>query len=376
MREQGGLEWSNILVSLWMEDISSTSSSTWYCVWEHAVDFTSVKPVGHHLAGLDHPPNSVYIALSADGAQRDYFRVGSEQSSSARERTVESGPVRQSYTDSALESVLLHQNKLSRLLQEQERLVARCGPALCDPTGLARKGQVRLSQMQQAVQARKKELDALRESLKTRQDIIQRRRHELQEGSLHLDAIASRGANVTSSLPELQRNLQDTQKAVARERARLLRDLDLIYPIQLEEARTLLYSIVALPLPNGVASTTKNASALVHKLPLEQVGSALAFVAQLVLLLSAYLHIPLPYPLTIIESKAIVRDGISIMNGPRAFVLDGRGTELYRYEYAVFLLNKNIEQLMNKCQVPVLDLRNTLPNLKNLLMTLSALPVT
>lgn len=218
--------------------------------------------------------------------------------------------------------------------------------------------------------------DPVRESLKTRQDIIHRRRHELHEGSLRLDAIASRGANVTSTLTELQRNLQDTQKAVARERARLLRDLDLIYPIQLEEARTLLYSIVALPLPNGVASTTKNASALVHKLPLEEVGSALAFVAQLVLLLSAYLHIPLPYPLTIIESKAIVRDGISIMNGPRAFVLDGRGTELYRYEYAVFLLNKNIEQLMNKCHVPVLDLRNTLPNLKNLLMTLSAVPVT
>lgn len=54
------------------------------------------------------------------------------------------------------------------------------------------------------------------------------------------------------------------------------------------------------------------------------------------------------------------------------FVLHGHGTEPYRYEYAVFLLNKDIEQLMNQHGVPVLDLRNTLPNVKNLLVTLSA----
>lgn len=226
----------------------------------------------------------------------------------------------------------------------------------------------------------------MRESLPSRQEVLRRRREALRQGSLHLHHDTSPGANVCSRLDELRQTRDEVRKEVARQRARLLRDLDLIYPIQLEHARDLLYSIVALPLPNGVASTTKNASALVHKLPLEEVGSALAFVAQLVLLLSSYLHIPLPYPLTTLGSKAIVRDGISIMNGPRAyvscivshssFVLHGRGTELYRYEYAVFLLNKNIEQLMNKCHVPVLDLRNTLPNLKNLLMTLSAAPVT
>lgn len=49
MRLQGGLQWRNMLVSLWIEDINSTSSSRWHCVWEHAVDFTSVKPVGHHV---------------------------------------------------------------------------------------------------------------------------------------------------------------------------------------------------------------------------------------------------------------------------------------------------------------------------------------
>lgn len=56
----------------------------------------------------------------------------------------------------------------------------------------------------------------------------------------------------------------------------------------------------------------------------------------------------------------------------QSFILSGKNNELYRYEYAVFLLNKNIERLMNQFGVPMLDLRNTLPNLKNLLVTLSA----
>ncbi|CCU98426.1 unnamed protein product [Malassezia sympodialis ATCC 42132] len=212
--------------------------------------------------------------------------------------------------------------------------------------------------------------------MQIRQRDIESRREELHQGSIELTNTTSLSERARSTLEELQQTRADVQNDVTNQRARLTRDLDLIYHIQLEHARDLLYSIVALPLPNAVASTTKNASALVHKLPLEEVGSALAFVAQLVLLLSSYLHIPLPYPLTTVGSKAIVRDGISIMNGPRAFILHGRGTELYRYEYAVFLLNKNIEQLMNKCHVPVLDLRNTLPNLKNLLMTLSAASAT
>lgn len=36
---------------------------------------------------------------------------------------------------------------------------------------------------------------------------------------------------------------------------------------------------------------------------------------------------------------------ISMMRGPRAFPLYGRGVDRYRFDYGVFLLNKNIEQV-------------------------------
>ena len=56
------------------------------------------------------------------------------------------------------------------------------------------------------------------------------------------------------------------------------------------------------------------------------------------------------------------------------FPLYAKGVEHYRYEYAAFLVNKNIEQLMNVNNVTVLDIRHTLPNLKNLIVTVSAAP--
>jgi hypothetical protein len=50
--------------------------------------------------------------------------------------------------------------------------------------------------------------------------------------------------------------------------------------------------------------------------------------------------------------------------------------ERYRYEYAAFLLNKDIEQLMNVHSVTVIDIRHTLPNIKNLMVTVAAAPPT
>ncbi|ORY89124.1 hypothetical protein BCR35DRAFT_192899 [Leucosporidium creatinivorum] len=57
--------------------------------------------------------------------------------------------------------------------------------------------------------------------------------------------------------------------------------------------------------------------------------------------------------------------------GPRALPLSPKGVDRYRFGYAVFLLNTNIEQLMYSQGLTVIDLRNTLPNLKSLILALS-----
>lgn len=62
-------------------------------------------------------------------------------------------------------------------------------------------------------------------------------------------------------------------------------------------------------------------------------------------LLAAYLSVPLCYPIQCRGSRSVIVDEISMMKGPRAFPLWGKGVDRYRFDYAVFLLNKNIEQV-------------------------------
>lgn len=50
-------------------------------------------------------------------------------------------------------------------------------------------------------------------------------------------------------------------------------------------------------------------------------------------------------------------------NAMHSFPLYAKGVDRYRFEFGVFLLNKNIEQLMNAYGLIVMDLRHTLPNI-------------
>ena len=55
--------------------------------------------------------------------------------------------------------------------------------------------------------------------------------------------------------------------------------------------------------------------------------------------------VPLHYPIQCLGSRSAILDLISVMRGPRAFPLYDKGVERYRFDYGVFLLNKNIEQV-------------------------------
>ncbi|OBZ78991.1 hypothetical protein A0H81_00302 [Grifola frondosa] len=103
----------------------------------------------------------------------------------------------------------------------------------------------------------------------------------------------------------------------------------------------------------------------------DAVATALGYAAQVVQLLSAYMGMRLVYPVTCVGSKSLIKDGISAMVGPRMFPLFSKGVDTYRFEYGVFLLNKDIELLMTDRNLRALDMRHTLPNLKNLLLTLT-----
>jgi len=141
----------------------------------------------------------------------------------------------------------------------------------------------------------------------------------------------------------------------------LAADLLTIFPIEPTHTETFSFKILGVPLPNSVFTGCDD----------EQVAIALGFTCHLINMLAYYLGVPLRFPMIPMSSRSTIRDPITASLGDsRQFPLYAKGADRYRFEYAVFLLNKNIEQLMNSQSINVIDLRHTLPNLKYLILSL------
>lgn len=121
-------------------------------------------------------------------------------------------------------------------------------------------------------------------------------------------------------------------------RTHLITTLSHIIPIDpsLESPSLLLFNILEIPLPNSSYPPSASDDTL---------SSALGYAALLTSTLAAYLSLPLHYPISCMGSRSTVIDLISVMSGPRAFPLYSKGVERYRFDYGVFLLNKDIEQV-------------------------------
>lgn len=151
--------------------------------------------------------------------------------------------------------------------------------------------------------------------------------------------------------------LQSTTSAIHGQRRRICEELLKIFRIEATD-HPLLFTICGLPLPN---SSYEDADE-------DIVSAALGYVAEVVDMLQYYLSIPLPYPISPFGSRTIIHDPISLLaDNQRTFPLYMKGTVRFRFDYGVFLLNKNIECLAESQGLKVIDIRQTLPNLKYLL---------
>lgn len=157
----------------------------------------------------------------------------------------------------------------------------------------------------------------------------------------------------------------DILPTIYRLRAQHAQALDALFPIVPIHAPSLLYSILGVPLPIPIgpkdpapplsltpAQTPEGCPRVDERTTAAALGYA-ALVVQLIANLGGAAA-GLAYPVTYAGSKSHVRDVVSVMQGPRSFPLYGRGVERYRYEYAVFLLNKDIELVRSpsfKCKL-------------------------
>ncbi|KHJ31156.1 putative uv radiation resistance protein [Erysiphe necator] len=201
----------------------------------------------------------------------------------------------------------------------------------------------------------------LKLSLKRRKDLkasIEARKKGIKSG-IELQAKAA------DDIEDAQDKLMNCRKLLTNiicelrgQRRRICEELQTIYPINPVTHKPLLFTICGLQLPNSFFDDSDE----------ETVSAALGYVAHIVNLLQYYLSIPLPYPISPYGSRAIIQDFISILQDKqRTFPLYMKGAVRFRFDYGVFLLNKNIEWLAKRQGLKLIDIRQTLPNLKYLL---------
>jgi hypothetical protein len=164
------------------------------------------------------------------------------------------------------------------------------------------------------------------------------------------------------------------------EKVRIANDLSDIFVIDLISNFGFKFTICGIPLPdytNRQPAAPQISQAIVKTLGASEddlIAAAYGFAAQLLTLLSYYFEVPLRYPIQPYGSQSFIIDPISVIQGSRTFPLWTRGSLYFRFQYASFLFNKDIEQFMCSQRLPVFDLKPTLANLKNLLLVLSTEP--
>ncbi|KAE9610449.1 putative phosphatidylinositol 3-kinase [Lupinus albus] len=123
-------------------------------------------------------------------------------------------------------------------------------------------------------------------------------------------------------------------------------------------------------------------SLFTDKKELQRSATALGYVAHAVSLMASYLQVPLRYPLRLGGSHSYIIDNapsiestssdalssaLSFTNAKHMeFPLFLEGQDTTRAAYAVFLLNKDLEQLLNFIGAKSLGPRHVLPNLREL----------
>ena len=158
-----------------------------------------------------------------------------------------------------------------------------------------------------------------------------------------------------------------------------------IFPIEPITGKLLCFTIGGHFLPNAKTFETD------LSFDVEVTAVALGHVGLIVTILESKLEIALPYPMTYRGSTSEIFDPLSpaqelgstvqLPEGElpnranslfRVFPLYAKGTVLKRFNVGVYLLNKNIEELMSKRGLKVMDPRNTLANMKYLLTVLAS----
>ncbi|EED22871.1 UV radiation resistance protein (UVRAG), putative [Talaromyces stipitatus ATCC 10500] len=355
-----------LTVKVW---VKSENMNDYTLLLELHLSLRSLQFVGKSLETFHHPlpPNCVLFHF-ADGvftnltdfppSQTNFSSFSSEKSQAETQSTSSyDALMRLANLDDCIQDALATREKLESqinaiLKKHQKNLELLCQVSQAEERAALIKRSLANEKKQVRWTAKRK--DELIDSLKTRRESMALGRENQNKIRTHL---SDAQLKLSSSASLLEQNQEDTKGQIRR----ICEDLLTIYPIEPISDKVLAFTIAGLYLPNSRFDDIDR----------ESVAAALGYIGHLVYLLSFYLSVPLPYPLKPYMSSTYIQDPVSSGLSRRTFPLYPVNVQ-YRFEYGVFLLNKNIEVVMNRFGLRVLDIRHTLPNLKYLLYVLTA----
>ncbi|KAJ3018049.1 hypothetical protein HKX48_003202 [Thoreauomyces humboldtii] len=273
-----------------------------------------------------------------------------------------------SYTFGMLLAIIVTQKEASALHHDVQALVAKGDEILArqqtssDLRDQAAISALRQEDLQRSIERGTRAVEDLRSqlaNLRTTSTADRKQLHaEWASNDAAMDSLDARSA----SLGDQPRSLEDLQRCIKVRQRSLILGVASIYPITRDPSppinshnnKTLL-SIRGIRLPDSEFVGHDD----------DTIATALGFVSHLLSMIALYLHLPLRYPLRCMSSRSSISDAVSEhYAGSKVFPLYARGVERLRFDYAVFLLNKNIEQTMNHLHLTVSNLRHTLANLR------------
>ncbi|KAJ3352758.1 hypothetical protein HDU83_007706 [Entophlyctis luteolus] len=222
--------------------------------------------------------------------------------------------------------------------------------------------QIRMRQiacLRAEIRMHQRRLDADSTRLHAIEKEITRRRNRLYYSEFDRETAQSLILDDQKKLCDLRVIVKETFRYKSVYTQDFIHSLREIYPINALRQNPSAFFIRRIHLPNSEFSDIIATTPAME----ERLSTALGWTAHAVVLISLYIHLPLRYPINPRGSRAMILDRVSDQRAVE-FPLFLKGIERVRFDYAVFLLNKNIEQMMNHVGLTPKNLRHTLPNLK------------
>ncbi|KAH3758406.1 uv radiation resistance protein [Pelomyxa schiedti] len=267
-----------------------------------------------------------------------------------------------SYDSKELIMLLNYKQREQRMAEEVSRLEKRLTEQMEQRQHVIEKLQrtealrVKISTLQNRVKLQQSLLEMQKEQLAAKRAELNPRAEEVTQARAMLACSIQNLLEKKQLLKALQSELHHTQSFIELRKWQLASEVQNVYVIENTSEKTGELTIAGIKLPDSQYGGCDE----------EIIASGLGNVCHAVHLISGYLEIPLRYPMSPMGSRSTIRDeSISQQSSPK-FPLYSHGVAPGRFEYGVFLLNKNIEQILNAQGHSVKALRATLANLQTI----------